>query len=143
MNELNGESEGATPIESSRVFKGRAFAAFARSERLSDGALCKAVAQMRRGLIDAQLGGGLVKQRIARPGAGKSSGYRTIVVFQAERHTFFVYGFAKNERDNIREDELEAFKKLAEELLGFDEARLEIELERKSLLEVICDEENS
>ena len=105
--------------------------------------LCGAVARMKRGLIDAELGGGLVKQRIARAGAGRSGGYRTIVVFQLERHTFFVYGFAKNERDNIRENELKALKKLATKLLAFDNAQIETELERETLFEVNCDEEDS
>ena len=97
---------------------------------------------MRRGLVDVDLGGGVVKQRIARPGAGRSGGFRTIVVFQFERHTFFVYGFAKSERDNIREDELGDFKKLAKSLLEAEEIRLQAALDLGELIEVKCDEED-
>lgn len=149
MSELNEPHfDGAKPAEdktkevSARVFKTRAFANFARRSRLNDAALCAAVARMRRGLIDADLGGGVVKQRIARPGAGRSGGFRTIVAFQFECHTFFVYGFAKNERDNIREDELNDFKKLAKSLLEAEETGLGSALELGELTEVKCDEKD-
>jgi hypothetical protein len=61
----------------------------------------------RRGLVDADLGGGLIKQRIARTGQGRSGGYRTLMAFRSKERTIFVYGFAKSERDNIESDELE------------------------------------
>lgn len=132
----------AAEVASARVFKTRVFANFAARARLSDANLCDAVEQMRRGLTGASLGGGLIKQRIARPGAGKSGGFRTIVAFQFERHTFFVYGFAKNERDNIRDDELDELKKLAKSLLGADENGLQTALKLGQLIEVECNEEN-
>ncbi len=69
----------------------------------------EAVANVERGLIDADLGGGVVRQRIARAGAGKSGGFRTIILFRAETRAFFVYGFAKSGQDNIWDDELAAF----------------------------------
>src|SRR5271163_3794907 len=102
--------------EHMRVFKNKSFVRFARKARITDAALCAAIADASRGLIDADLGGGVVKQRIARKGGGKSGGFRTIILFRLRERAFFVHGFAKNEKDNIRDDELAAFKMLAVEL---------------------------
>lgn len=149
MSELSELRPDGAPAEdeakegSARVFKTRAFASFARRSRLSDAALCVAVKRMRRGLVDADLGGGVVKQRIARPGAGRSGGFRTIIVFHVERHTFFVYGFAKSQRDNISAAELTDFRDLATLLNGFDHERLKTALEAAELTEVICNEDEA
>ena len=107
-----------------RIFKNKSFAKFARKARLEDLALCEAVANAERGLIAADLGGGVVKQRIAGAGGGKSGGFRTIILFRAGARAFFVHGFAKSAQDNIRDDELAAFKMLAAELLNYDDAAL-------------------
>ena len=96
-----------------RIFKTKTFARFARAAGIGDAALRKAVEGAERGLVDAELGGGVIKQRIAREGGGKSGGFRTIVLFRSGERAIFVHGFAKNERDNIDEDELRAFKMLA------------------------------
>jgi hypothetical protein len=93
-----------------RIFKTKAFARFARREQLDDTALCSAIRNAERGLIDADLGGGVIKQRIARPGKGKSGGFRTMVLYKSRTGTVFVHGFAKSDRANIREDELAALK---------------------------------
>jgi hypothetical protein len=77
-----------------------------------------------RGLIDADLGGGVIKQRIARQGGGKSGGFRALILLKAGERAFFVHGFAKSDRDNIRNDELAALKRLAAELLNYDNAAL-------------------
>lgn len=76
------------------------------------------------GLISADLGGGLIKQRIARSGQGKSGGFRSIIIFKAGDKAFFVYGFAKNQKTNINEKELKALKKLSIELLSYSEEDL-------------------
>ena len=107
-----------------RIFKNKSFARFARKARLQDAALREAVANAERGLIDADLGGGVIKQRIARAGGGKSGGFRTIVLFRREERAFFVHGFAKSAEANIRDDELAAFKMLAAELLNHDDEAL-------------------
>lgn len=96
-----------------RVFKTRVFGRFTRKAGIADEALSAAVGDMVRGLIDADLGGGVFKQRVARPGEGKSGGFRTILVMRIETCAVFVYGFGKNERDNICADELADFRKLA------------------------------
>lgn len=96
-----------------RVFKIRWFARFARRERIDDKSLSEAIARAARGLIDADLGGGLIKQRVARQGRGRSGGYRMIVAYRVKERAVFLYGFAKNERDNIEADELEDLRLVA------------------------------
>lgn len=123
-----------------RIFKNKSFARFARKARLEDSALREAVANVERGLIDADLGGGVVKQRIARAGGGKSGGYRTIILFRAGTRAFFVHGFAKSGQDNIRDDELAAFKMLAAELLNYDDAALAKVVAAGQLMEVMGDD---
>ena len=124
-----------------RLFKNKPFARFARKARLIDAALCEAIAEAGRGLIDADLDGGVIKQRIARAGGGKSGGFRTIILFRAGSRAFFVHGFAKNERDNIRDDELAAFKMLAARLLAYDDAALAKAIAAGVLTEVMCGDE--
>src|SRR5580658_5139225 len=85
-----------------RVFKTRWFQRFARKERIRDAVLLDAVARAEKGQLDADLGGGVIKQRIARPGQGKSGGYCTIIVFKQGQRAVFVYGFAKSERERER-----------------------------------------
>ena len=107
-----------------RIFKTKTFVRFARHASLGDEALRRAVINAERGLVDADLGGGVIKQRIGRAGGGKSGGFRTIVLFRSGGRAVFVYGFAKNERDNIGEDELRAFRKLAALLLNYGDAEI-------------------
>jgi hypothetical protein len=87
-------------------------------------------------MVDADLGGGVIKQRIARRGQGKSGGFRSIVLFRAACRAFFVYGFAKSARSNIRNDELVAFRKLAHELLALDDAAIRAALANQTIMEV-------
>lgn len=92
-------------------------------------------------MVDADLGGGVLKQRIARAGGGKSGGFRTIVLFRAGSRAVFVHGFAKSERANIRDDELAAFRMLAAELLGYDERAIARAVAVGVLIEVRSDEQ--
>lgn len=124
-----------------RIFKNKAFARFARRSGIADASLCKAVRDAERGLLDADLGGGVIKQRVARSGGGKSGGFRTLILFRVRERAFFVHGFAKNERDNIDNDELAALRELAAVMLGYDGAALKKALANKTLIEVRCDEE--
>lgn len=84
-------------------------------------ALREAIDRAERGLVDADLGGGVIKQRVAHSGEGRSGGYRTIIVYQKGERSVFVYGFAKSERDNIDEQELAAFRKAAAVMLAWDD----------------------
>ena len=105
-----------------RVLKTRWFARWARKEGLTDTALRSAVDEMRGGLVDAILGGGLVKKRIARPGGGKSGGYRTLLAADFRDRWVFLYGFAKSERENIGDGDLRELRRLAQEYLSMGEA---------------------
>jgi hypothetical protein len=123
-----------------RVFKTKPFARFANREGIEDRDLCEAVRRAEAGLIDADLGGGVLKQRIARRGQGKSGGFRSIVLYRRTDRAFFVYGFAKNHRANIERDELGAFRDLAKIMLGYDSGQIEAALENELIIEVCCHE---
>lgn len=123
-----------------RIFKNKSFARFARKARVTDMVLCAVIAGASRGLIDADLGGGVVKQRISRQGGGKSGGFRTIILFRIGERAFFVHGFAKNEQDNIRDDELAAFKLLAAQMLAYDDATLAKAVANGTLTEMVCND---
>ncbi len=125
-----------------RIFRTRSFQRFARNEGIDVESLCKAVQGAERGLVDADLGGGVIKQRVPRPGEGKSGGFRTVILYRANELSFFVYGFPKSERRNITDDELKGFRKLAQEMLAYDEEQLNTAVERGVLGEVVCDEQN-
>lgn len=122
------------------IFKTRLFHDWQKKENVLDKSLCAAVNEMSRGLIDANLGGGLVKKRIARPGAGKSSGFRTLLATNKSDKWFFVYGFAKNDRDNIENQELLALKRLATVLPGMDAIAINKLLAAKELKEIYKNE---
>ena len=119
-----------------RTFKNKPFARYCRRVGLTDAALRQAVVRAERGLIDADLGGGVIKQRIAREGGGRSGGFRTIILYMAGEQAFFVHGFAKNEKGNIRDDELAAFKLLAAQLFAYDGVALAKAISAEVLTEV-------
>jgi hypothetical protein len=121
-----------------RIFKTKFFARFAAHHAISDEILCDGVARANRGLIDADLGGGVIKQRLARPGEGKSGGFRSIILFHRHQRSFFIYAFAKNERTNIGSDELKAFRALAQDMLRYDDKQLNAALHNATLIEIIC-----
>lgn len=123
-----------------RTFKTKAFTRFADKVGILDLTLCSAVADAERGLIAADLGGGVIKQRIARSGQGKSGGFRTLIVFSAGTKAIFIHGFAKNEKDNVTNIELIALKKLAAELLVYDDSTLARAIASGALMEVSCNE---
>ena len=102
------------------VYETRWFERWARKQGLEDLRLCAAVREMVEGLYDADLGGGLVKKRIARPGQGKSGGFRTLIATNKGDRWIFVYGFSKNERSNINKDDEKSLKTLAEDLLSLE-----------------------
>ena len=120
-----------------RVFKTRYFARWMRKTELSNSALCAAVAEMVQGLLDADLGGGVVKKRVALPGRGKSGGARTLVATNRGNRWFFVFGFEKNDRANISDQELEALQDLAQDLLARTGPQLDLAVQT-SALEEIC-----
>ena len=125
-----------------RVFKSSRFQKFARKEKISDAMLCEAVERAERGQIDADLGAGLIKQRVARPGAGKSGGFRTLVFFHAETRAVFAFGFAKSDMANLDDAEEAYLKKAAKLVLGFADAQMDAEVAAGRMFEVNCDEQD-
>ena len=119
-----------------RIFKTRLFAKWAKAVKLSDKHLSQAVAEMERGLIDADLGGYIYKKRISLMGRGKSGGARSIIAYQIRRKTFFIFGFAKNEKENISTEELKIAKAFATELLNYNDQQLGTLLTEGKLIEV-------
>ena len=108
-----------------RIFMTRWFGRFARRERLTDSALLDAVARAERGQIDADLGGGVIKQRVARPGKGRSGGYRTILLYRSGTRTVFAFGYAKSQKADLEPDEPEAYRELAKAYLTVSEHALD------------------
>jgi hypothetical protein len=94
-----------------------------------------------RGQIDADLGRGVIKQRVARPGQGRAGGYRTLIVYRARDRAIFVFGFAKNEREDLEPDEPEDLKTTAGLLLAYTREQLDEALMSDELWEVRCDDE--
>jgi len=111
-------------MESQRVFKSKWFQRFAKKEGIADETLMDAIYRAEKGQIDANLGGGVLKQRIARPGEGKSGGYRSIVLFRQGERAVFLYGFSKSERDNIKADEEKAFQEAAKHVLALTDKQM-------------------
>ena len=125
-----------------RIFKTRYFVRWMRKTDLTDKALCAAVSEMESGLIDADLGGGVVKKRVALPGRGKRGSARTLVATNKGNRWLFVFGFEKNERANISKKELEALQSIATDLLKLNSNQLDAHVYNEALREICHDDEN-
>lgn len=119
-----------------RILKTRAFARFARASGIADRALAEAIRRAEAGLIDAGLGAGLVKLRVARAGQGKRGGYRTLVAYRPGTRAVFLFGFAKSERENVSPDQLEDLKAAAGDILRRSEEGLSQDVATGRLQEV-------
>jgi len=124
-----------------RIFKNKWFTKFTKKERISDKKLCEMVKNIEKGLIDVDYGGGVLKQRLARPNQGKSAGYRCIILFRYKERAFFVYGFPKNERDNISQEDEQGFKELSEQMFDLSKDDLDQLLASGALVEVAYNEQ--
>jgi hypothetical protein len=118
------------------VYVTKEFARFARKAGLADAKLLQAAQDVAAGHYNADLGGGVFKQRVAREGGGKSGGFRTIILFRVGSHSFFAHGFAKSDKANVAPKELKALKRLAGVLLGLSDAQLEAAQAAGELIEV-------
>lgn len=125
-----------------RIFKNKWFTKFAKKEGIKDQQLVEAVADADAGKIDANYGGGVIKQRIARTGEGKSGGYRSIIFYVKGDKAFFVYGFSKKDQENISKDEETYFKKLSKLTLKMTDRELSAVLEEGVYVELKTDGEN-
>jgi hypothetical protein len=126
-----------------RVFKTKEFARFARKAALTDPELLKAAKAVADGHWDADLGGNVFKQRVARRGEGKSGGFRTIILFKSGAHGFFVHGFAKSQKANVSPMEFKALKALADVMLKLDARALEKASAAGEIIEVWADDQES
>jgi hypothetical protein len=120
-----------------RLLKDPAFDRWARKASVTDGMLLRTAAEIESGLVNARLGGFLVKQRVARRGEGRRDGYRTIVAYRQGHRLVFLHGFAKNETENISRRELLVLAKLGEQYLAYDEATIGKLVAARLLIEVI------
>lgn len=119
-----------------RIFKNAWFERFARKEKLDDPALLEAVLRAERGLVDADLGGGVIKQRVARPGQGRSGGYRTLILFRQGDRAVFAFGFAKSARANISPADLAVLKEAAGQALSWHGDELDRLVASGALVEI-------
>jgi hypothetical protein len=106
------------------IYKTKTFYQWQKKESLKDSALIKAIEEIKLGLVDAKLGNNVFKKRVAKPGFGKRSSYRTILASNLNNKWFFMFGFAKNERDNVDSHELEALKAFADVLLEAEKVQI-------------------
>jgi hypothetical protein len=119
-----------------RILQTKFFAKFARGNRLQAGELFDAVERLENGVFDAHLGNGLFKQRVAREGAGRSGGFRTILIFRSEDRAIFVHGFAKNVQANITVQDLKDLRHLAKRVLKLTASELATAVRDGDFLEI-------
>ena len=119
-----------------RAFKNTWFSRFANKEGITDDELKEAVSQLEAGQADANLGGDVYKVRIARPSEGKSGGYRVVVLFKKAERAFFMYGFAKSDRDNMTQKEIRVYKELARKYLNSTDAIINQLVKTRKLVEI-------
>ena len=119
-----------------RIFKLKTFARFTKRERIADASLCEAIEHAERGLVDVDLGRGLIKQRVARTGQGKRGGYRMLIAFRSKSRAVFLFGFAKSDLDNIDDDQLATLRDTAALWLAADAQKIEQAIKDGLLIEV-------
>ncbi len=129
-------------VKMTLILKRKDFARWQVGEKLPDTALCKAVKEMEGGLIDADLGGHLYKKRVARPGGGKSGGYRTLLSARIGSRYVFLHGFPKSAKANITQDEKKALQFAGKVFLELSVEVLSKALQAGVLLEVHCEQDH-
>lgn len=119
-----------------RIFKTKWFTRFARKNEITDRRLKVAIGEIEKGILDADLGGGLVKKRVARAGAGKSGGYRTMIAYRRGERAFFLFGFPKNELDNVSNEDLARLREIGSELVNMTEQEIANALRQGRVTEI-------
>ncbi len=119
-----------------RIFKAKRFNEWAHSENITDNILIQISHEVAAGLVEANLGSNLYKKRLALNGRGKRGGYRTLLAFRRGSRIVFLYGFSKNEKQNITEREQEVFTKLANQYLRIEDKNLEPLIKKGELIEI-------
>lgn len=129
-------------VEVTRILKRKDFARWQAGEKLPDAALCMAAKEMESGLIDADLGGHLYKKRVARPGSGKSGGYRTLLSARIGNRYVFLHGFPKSDKANVTQDEKKALQFAGKVFLDLSAENLSKALQSGVLMEVHCEQDH-
>ena len=119
-----------------RIFKYKKFSKFAKQERISNAKLCEAIKEIEAGLIHADLGKNVFKQRVAREKQGKSGGYRLIILYKIGELAFFVHGFSKSEEKNISQAQEDKFKEIASLFLHLSDEEIDALCVMKEFIEV-------
>ena len=122
-----------------RILKTRTFNRWLRKTLLTDTALLKAIDEMEQGLVDADLGGNVYKKRVALPGRGKSGSTRTLIATNRQNRWFFMFGFEKNDKENITQAELAYLQEVAQIFLGYSSDELQLAIDKGEFLEVYYD----
>ncbi|HLB56578.1 MAG TPA: type II toxin-antitoxin system RelE/ParE family toxin [Coxiellaceae bacterium] len=119
-----------------RIFKIKAFHRWAKSERVTDKMLKNAVTEIIKGLVEADLGAGLFKKRIARSGEGKRGGYRTLLGYRENKRSVFFFGFTKNDMDDVEDDQKKDLKYMSSYYLNISDCQIELFIKQGELIEV-------
>jgi hypothetical protein len=123
-----------------KVYSTGDFSKFASKEAIDDKALCDAVARAQQGLIDGDLPGFLIKQRVARPGQGRSRGFRAIIVYDPDRRAVFVHGFPKSSKANLTQAEQDSYREFGDIVVALQEDRLDALVEQRKWRRIDCDQ---
>ena len=126
-----------------KVYATAEFAKFASKQQIADAALCEAVSRAERGLIDADLPGSLIKQRVARPGQGRSGGYRTILAYRSGQRAIFIYGFPKNAKANLSAAEQDIYREFGQLVLSFPDECLEAAVAQRKWRRIDCEQDQA
>jgi len=118
------------------IYKLKTFARFARSERIADASLTESIERAGRGLVDGDLGGGLIKQRVGRQGQGRRGGYRVIIAFRSRHFAVFLFGFAKSARENLEDHQQQVLRRISGSWLSADAETIQRAVEQGELIEV-------
>jgi len=119
-----------------KVYLTNVFCKWADDESVTNDMLLDAVEEVEKGLIDAKLGGGLIKKRVAAEGKGKRGSFRTLIAIKMDDKAFFIVGFAKNEKDNVTQKELKALKALSKLLLSTSDDEIKMMLNNRTLRQI-------
>jgi hypothetical protein len=120
-----------------RIFKSIGFSRFAKKEGIGDTVLCRIADELEQGKWDASYGGDVYKKRVARPGEGKSGGYRFIVVFRSGKLTLYIHGFSKSAKDDISEKEERELKELARDILSLTDGQMQTHIDSGKVIEIL------
>lgn len=121
-----------------RIFKSKWFNKWASKENISDQVIQEAASEVVQGLVESDLGGGLFKKRISRPGGGKSGGYRFLIGFKKDNtdRIIFIFGFSKNRFSSITEKEQEVLSLVAKSFFSSSDEQILSMIGNKDIFEV-------